>query len=119
MLNEQNPEVLEQARNLWQKYFALTKELLKFSDQKDSDLFIELVNQRDQLVEKIKSLPPNDYRQSAECQSLIEQIIPMDKQIIYRARAWLNKSRRQNSTVRSYDVSSSIGTRGSVFNRQY
>ena len=119
MLDEQNSEVLEQARNLWQKYFALTKELLKFRDQKDSDLFIELVNQREQLVEKIKSLPPNDYRQSDECQEMIEQIIPMDKQIIYRARAWLNKSRRQNSTVRSYDVSNSLGTRGSVFNRQY
>ena len=119
MLDEQNPEVIEQARNLWQKYFALTKELLKFSDQKDNDLFIELVNQREQLVEKIKALPPNDYRQSDECQEMIEQIIPMDKQIIYRARAWLNKSRRQNSTVRSYDVSNSLGTRGSVFNRQY
>ena len=64
MLDEQNPEVIEQARILWQKYFALTKELLKYSDQKDNDLFIELVNQRDQLIEKIKSLPPNDYRQS-------------------------------------------------------
>lgn len=111
--------VLEQARLLWQKYFALTKELLKFSDQKDSDLFIELVDQRGQLIEKLKSLPPNDYRESEECQAMISQMIPMDKQIIYRARAWLNKSRRQNSTVRSYDVANSLGTRGSVFNRQY
>lgn len=119
MLNEQNPKVIEQARTLWQKCFALTEELLKFSDQKDPDLFIELVDQREQIIEKIKALPPNDYRQSAECQSLIEQIIPMDKQIIYRARAWLNKSRRQNSTVRSYDISNSLGTSGSIFNRQY
>lgn len=111
--------VLERARMLWQKYFALTKELLKFSDQKDNELFTELVDQRSQLIEMIKSLPENNYRESAECRAMIEQIIPMDKQIIYRARAWLNKSRRQNSTVRSYDVSSSLGTRGSVFNRQY
>lgn len=117
MLNDK--EVLDQARILWQKYFALTKELLKFSDQKDSDLFIELVDQRGQLIEKIKALPENNYRESDECKALIEQMIPMDKQIIYRARAWLNKSRRQNSTVRSYDVSNSMGTRGSVFNRQY
>lgn len=111
--------VLERARTLWQKYFALTKELLKFSDQKDNELFTELVDQRSQLIEMIKALPANNYRESAECRAMIEQIIPMDKQIIYRARAWLNKSRRQNSTVRSYDVSSSLGTRGSVFNRQY
>ena len=111
--------VLEQARSLWQKYFVLTEELLKFSDQKDSDLFVELVDQRDRLIEKMKALPENDYRSTEECKALIEQIIPMDKQIIYRARAWLNKSRRQNSTVRSYDMTGSLGTRGTVFNRKY
>ena len=119
MLNDNTAEVLSQARVLWQKYFELTKELLKFSDQKDSELFMELVSQRGQLIELIKALPENNYRESDECQAMIEQMIPMDKQIIYRARAWLNKSRRQNSTVRSYDVSSSLGTRGTVFNRQY
>ena len=116
MLNAQVPN---EARRLWHKYFELTEELLKFSDQKDSELFMELVDQRGQLVEKIKALPPNDYRESDECKALIERMIPMDKQIIYRARAWLNKSRRQNSAVRSYDVTNSLGTRGTVFNRQY
>jgi len=121
MLNadDTTAEVLNEARTLWQKYFALTKELLKFSDQKDGELFMSLVDQREQLIEKIQSLPPNDYRETDECKALIEQIIPMDKQIIYRARAWLNKSRRQNSAVRSYDVTNSLGTRGTVFNRQY
>ncbi len=122
MLNAEDTtaaEVTNEARRLWQKYFELTKELLKFSDQKDGELFMGLVDQREQLIERIKALPPNDYRQSDECKALIEQMIPMDKQIIYRARAWLNKSRRQNSAVRSYDVTSSFGTRGTVFNRQY
>lgn len=128
MLKEDKPEVsesvdkeevLRQARILWQKYFALTKDLLKFSDQKDSDLFIELVNQRERLIEKMKSLPKNDYRDSEECKQMIEQMIPMDKQIIYRAKAWLNKSRRQNSVVRSYDLIESAGLRGTVFNRKY
>ena len=118
-MHDDKDEVLKQARTLWQKYFALTKELLKFSDQKDSELFMELVDQRDRLIEKMKSLPKNDYRDSEECKKLIEQIIPMDKQIIYRAKAWLNKSRRQNSAVRSYDIIESAGLRGTVFNRKY
>ena len=118
-LTVDNEETLKQARTLWQKYFALTKELLKFSDQKDSELFMELVDQRDRLIEKMKALPKNDYRDSEECKKMIEQIIPMDKQIIYRAKAWLNKSRRQNSAVRSYDLIESAGLRGTVFNRQY
>ena len=112
-------EVLKQARILWQKYFSLTKELLKFSDQKDSELFMNLVDQRERLIEKMKALPENDYRETEECKRLIEQIVPMDKQIIYRAKAWLNKSRRQNSAVRSYDLIESAGLRGTVFNRKY
>ena len=112
-------DVIKEARILWQKYFALTKELLKFSDQQDNELFVELVNQRERVVEKMKALPENDYRESEECKKLIEQIVPMDKQIIYRARAWLNKSRRQNSAVRSYDLIDSAELRGTVFNRKY
>lgn len=116
---ENKDEVLTQARILWQKYFAVTKELLNFSDQQDTELFVELVDQRGRLIEKMEALPKNDYRESDECKSLIEQIIPMDKQIMYRARAWLNKSRRQNSAVRSYDLVESAGLRGTVFNRKY
>ena len=112
-------EVLKQARSLWQKYFTLTKELLKFSDQTDSDIFLDLVDQRERLIEKMKALPANDYRDSAECKALIEQIVPLDKQIIYRARAWLNKSRRQNNTVRSYDLVGAAELRGVVFNKKY
>ena len=112
-------EVLEEARVLWQKYFLLTEELLKYSDQRDSDLFMELVEQRGQLIEKLEALPKNDYRNSEECQALIQKIIPMDNQIIYRARSWLNKSRRQNSTVRSYDLIGAMELNGTIFNRKY
>lgn len=112
-------DVLAEARTLWQKYFILTQELLKFSDQRDSDLFMELVDQRERLIAKMNALPENDYRESEECKKMIEQIIPMDKQIIYRAKAWLNKSRRQNSMVRSYDLFESAGLRGTVFSKKY
>lgn len=117
--DDDSAQVLKQARILWQKYLTLTKELLKFSDQTDSDIFLDLVDQRERLIEKMKSLPENNYRDSAECKALIEQIVPLDKQIIYRARAWLNKSRRQNSTVRSYDLVGAAELRGVVFNRKY
>lgn len=111
--------ILAEARILWRKYFDLTKELLKFSDQKDNELFMELVDQRERLIEKMKALPENNYRETAECKKIIEQIIPMDRQIIYRARAWLNKSRRQSNTVRSYDLVGAAELRGTVFNKKY
>ena len=116
---DSSEKVLNEARMLWHKYFALTEELLKFSDQRDSDLFIELVDQRGRLIDKMKALPKNSYRETEECKDLIKQIIPMDNQIMYRARSWLNKSRRQNNTVRSYDLVGSMELRGTIFNRKY
>ncbi len=116
---EDAANVLAEAKILWRKYFLLTEELLKFSDQRDNDLFVELVEQREQLINKIKSLPKNNYRESAECQALIQKIIPMDNQIMYRARSWLNKSRRKTSTVHSYDLVGAMELSGSIFNRKY
>jgi len=117
-----NEEVLNKAKVLWQKYFNVTNELLKFISKGDVDTFFELVSQRDKLIEMMKELPENNYRETEECKELIEKIKPMDMQIIYKARAWLNKSRRQNNTVRSYDLTGtagSFGNRGTIFNRKY
>ena len=115
-------EVLAQARILWQKYLTLTDELLKFISKSDVDTFFELVNQRGQLTEKMKALPKNNYRETDECKAIIEKIKPMDMQIMYKARAWLNKSRRQNNTVKAYDLTGTVGAfggRGTIFNRKY
>lgn len=116
-----NEEVIGQARNLWKKYVVLTKEMLKFIDKKDVDTFLTLVPQRSQLIEMMKALPPNDFRQTDECKEMIETIKPLDMQIMYKARAWLNKSRRQTSTVKSYDLTSAYGSSssGRIFNRKY
>lgn len=115
-------DTIEQARTLWHQYYALTQELLKFIDKKDIDTFLGIVPQRDQIIDKMKALPENNFRETDEGRQIIEQIKPLDMQIIYKARAWLNKSKRQNSAVRSYDltgVAGNFGGRGTIFNRQY
>ena len=115
-------EVLKQASVLWNKYLTLTHELLKFITKGDVDTFFELVNQRDKLIEMMKALPENNFRDTDECKAMIEQIKPLDMQIMYKARAWLNKSRRQNNTVKAYDLTGTAGAfigRGTIFNRKY
>ena len=118
-MHDDEQKNIEEARNLWRKYVILTQELLKFIDKKDIDTFLELVPQRSQLIDMIKALPPNNFRQTDECRAMIEEIKPMDMQIMYKARAWLNKSRRQTSTVKAYDLTSSFGHRGRIFNQKY
>ena len=115
----ENDEIIAQARSLWQKYLTITKEMLKFIDKKDVDTFLTLVPQRSQLIDMMKALPPNNFRETEECKAMIEQIKPMDMQIMYKARAWLNKARRQTSAVKSYDLTSAFGNRGRIFNQKY
>ena len=112
-------ETILRARDLWQRYLELTRELLKFIDRQDIDTFMDLVPQRSALIEQMKALPPNDYRQREECQKMIEEIKPMDQQIMYKARAWLNRSRRQNQTVQAYRLSPALQSAGMIFNKKY
>ena len=110
---------LAQAKDNWQLYLTLTQELLKFIDQADIEEFLDLVRQRDLVVDRMKALPETEiYRQTAECQALIEAIRPLDRQVIYKAKAWLNKSRQKNTAVRGYDLSS-FNPVGNILNRKY
>lgn len=112
-------DALLQAKKNWQLYYTISQELLKFIDQNDVDEFIELVKQRDTVVARMKEMPATEtYRQTEECQALIAKIKPLDMQIIYKAKAWLNKSKRQNATVHAYDLQG-INPLGNIMNRKY
>ena len=111
---------LDKAKVLWEKYFNLTQELLKFINKQDIETFLTLVPQRDKLIELLEELPSKDYLQLEEFKEIGKKIIPMDREIMYKARAWLNKSRRQNSVVKSYDLTNSVlGNQSVAFNRTY
>ena len=110
---------LEQARLNWRLYLTLTQELLKFINQADIDEFLDLVRQRNIVVDRMKALPETEvYRQTEECKVLVEQIKPLDMQVIYKAKSWLNKSRHQNATVRAYDLQS-LNPVGNILNGKY
>ncbi len=115
----EDEDAVRQARMLWQQYLALTRELLKFIDKQDIDTFLGIVPQRSVLIDRMKALPSDDFRHSEEGRKIIEEIKPMDQQIMYKARAWLNRSRRQNSAVRSYGISSAVSAAGGILNKKY
>ena len=108
----------EQVRTLWEKYYMLTTELLKFIAAQDVDEFLELVDQRRRMLEMIQSADDKAYEQTEECQKLFEKIRPLDMQVIYKAKSWLNKSKQQNATVRAYDLQS-FDPVGNIVNRKY
>lgn len=114
---QQMADNIQKARELWEKYFMLTGELMKFIDKEDIDTFVELVDQRQKLLEMAEALPDTEYRQTEECKELFAKIKPMDMQTIYKAKSWLNKSKRNTMTVKAYDSTGS-NPLGHMFNRK-
>lgn len=108
----------EAAASLWRKYLRMTKELLKFIREEDIDMFLTLVDQRVTIVDQMKALPEHTFRETEEFRELVKEIKPMDMEIMYKARTWLNKSRRNTSAVRAYDLTSTFGS-GNLVNRKY
>ncbi|SFW31830.1 flagellar protein FliT [Selenomonas ruminantium] len=118
-MSAKNLEPMEQAKANWMLYYTLTQELLKFIDNDDVDQFLDLEQQRGDLVDRMKALPETEvYRKTQECQELVQKIKPLDMQVIYKAKAWLNRSRQQNASVHAYDIQG-LNTLGNIFNKKY
>ena len=119
MSDKDMSEALKQAKANFELYYMLTQELQKFIDKNDIDEFLELERQRNELVTRMKTLPETEtYRKTAECQELVQRIKPLDMQVIYKAKAWLNKSRQQNATVHAYDLQGTNAL-GNILNKKY
>lgn len=112
-----------EVRRLWALYRTLSQELLKFIDRQDVDEFLALAEQRGRVVDGLKALPDGvvqAFRATPEAQALQQEIRPLDMQIVYKAKAWLNKSRRQNAMVKSYDLTTEhLSPLGNILNREF
>lgn len=105
-------------QQLWEKYLMVTKEMLKFISQQDVENFLKLVEQRERLMNMLKDMEPHVFGKTEAGAAIREQIKPMDQEIMYKARTWLNKSKRNNMAVKSYDITG-YAPAGNVFNKEY
>ncbi len=110
------PRFTEQ--ELWEKYLQVTKELLKFINQEEIDTFLDLVDQRQRLMEMLQECEPHVFAKTEAGIAIKEQIKPMDLEIMYKARTWLNKSKKNNATVKGYDVTG-YSALGNMLSREY
>ena len=110
---------LADAKRDFELYRTLSQELLKFISEEDIDEFLSLTEQRSKLVDRMKANPATEvYRKTAECRALIDEIHPLDMQLIYKAKSWLNKSRRRTAAVHAYDLEP-LNPVGNIFNKKY
>ena len=54
------------AKKLWDTYYMLTQELLKFINKQDIDEFLELVRQRTVIFDRLQAMPDKSYQQTKE-----------------------------------------------------
>ena len=116
-------DAMAELRRLWQLYLTLSQELLKFIDRQDIDEFLVLVEQREQVVQAMQAQPAESmaaWRRTPECAALLREIKPLEMQIIYKAKAWLNKSRRNTAQVHAYELTAGrLNPLGNIVNRKY
>ena len=92
-----------QAEDLWEKYYMLSVEMLKFIDGNEIDMFLQLMDQRTAIQDLIEKLDDKIWPKTTVGQALYAKLKPVDMQLQYKARLWLNKSKQKNQAVKSYD----------------
>ena len=103
------------AEQLWQKFLVITQEMLKFLTKEDIDEFLELTAQRGELQKQLAALGRVDYTHTEAGQALYRQLKPLDLQVQFMARSWLNKNRQRTVQVDNYGQPARFI--GHVFNR--
>ena len=89
---------------LWRLYLELSREMLKFLKEDDTDRFLDLDEQRAAVFRRMEACSIDAFKVTQEGRVLLEQLKPIEMQLIYNTKVWLNKSRTQHETVRDYEV---------------
>lgn len=105
------------AAELWGQYLLLSKEMLRFLHANNIDEFLELHRQRVEVFRQMKAAGLQALKATDEGRATLPQLKPVDMQIIYGAKAWLNKSRRQTALVKGYGGIKGAPA-GVIFNRE-
>ena len=90
------------AKNLWQDYRFLTREMLKFLT-KDTNLFYKLMDQRQKLQLLIEQTPDDGFRASPEGKTLIAEILEASQLIQDNLRGKMGKRKRQQQITQAYN----------------
>ncbi|HHY26237.1 MAG TPA: hypothetical protein GX523_05710 [Desulfitobacterium dehalogenans] len=95
-MTEKTPE------SLWRDYLFLTKEMLKFLDKQDMELFHDLMNQRERMQALIEEIPDNGFRSSPEGRKLLSEIRGEDQILMSHFQATHSKAKHHHQVAEVY-----------------
>lgn len=110
-------ELNKPARELWQDYDFLTRELVKFVRKKDWELVLELITQRDKLQMSIDASHDDSYTTSPAGRELIAAIYKQNQSIANDLQRVYNNAKRQQEVSNAYDQPGGADYAGSFMDR--
>ncbi|AFQ45760.1 hypothetical protein [Desulfosporosinus meridiei] len=96
----------EAVQALWQDYWFLTKEMIKFLAKQDMELFYDLLKQRDLLQRLIDQTPDDGFKLSPEGRSLIKSIQKDSQTITDNLQIRMGRSKKQHQVSEAYSAAS-------------
>lgn len=90
------------SQELWNDYYFLTKEMGKFLELQDMELFAELMEQRESL-QKMLETSDDGFRVSLLGQQLLQSIKKTNENIVLKLQYLVNNTRNQRNISRAYD----------------
>ncbi len=103
---------------LWEKYYIVSSEMLKFIERDEVDMFLQLLEQRSVIQEMLEKLDDRVWTKTEAGQALYQKLKPIDMQVQYKVRVWLNKTKQKNQAAKFYDM---LGAQpaGNIFNKNF
>jgi len=87
----------------WQDYLFLTREMKKFLFKRDLDLFLSLVEQRENLQVILEKLADDDYYASSEGKSLLLQVQQENQKMMAQFHMAFNSIKKQENVSQAYE----------------
>ena len=91
------------AAELWQDYLFLSREMLKFLERKEHELFFELMSQREAVQQMLDELAKDNFKHTEQGQALFLELRGLNLSITQKVQLFLNHAKQKHSASKAYD----------------
>lgn len=88
---------------LWQDYLVLTREMAKFIEENEFEMFFALMEQREGIQASLDQHNDRSFITSPEGRSLVTTITQLNQTITYKLHYHRNIAKRQEEVSSAYD----------------
>lgn len=99
----EEPLLVRTPCQMWQDYLFLTKEMVRFLEEEEFDLFNELLNQRETLQKQLETVKEQGFHHSPEGKQVLIELRQLNKQMVFKLRYLLNRAEKHRKIGNAYE----------------